>query len=351
MKSAALKLFLLYLVSLRCIETSGQGLILDQSTYELTYAAPFVNREFTALPRVVSLKAYCPKAQKQSIPACVGYALAYAASIRRNIKENTTADDLKQLNFFAPLFVYNQAISSNEGCNRGTSFKRVFEVAKTMGLDEYNYWENRNCRDMPDSIALSRAQLYKLSGAETIRGYDDASLLLNIKAQLYSKNPVLIGLKLNAKAFFNLQTAASPSALAYSLQHGKDSLLHAVTIIGYDDDLASFECINSYGDKWGNKGFFNIRYEDFVSAHKEAYFITGDQYRASAEELPAVIQALMQKQPKTKETNLGGSFELLLRGIPMKPELAGLEYRHIDVHKTAQSGQRNSAQSEQLKKG
>ena len=38
---------------------------------------------------------------------------------------------------------------------------------------------------------------------------------------------------------------------------------HAVTIVGFDDNISAFKMVNSYGTHWGHEGFFWMKYKDF----------------------------------------------------------------------------------------
>ena len=41
--------------------------------------------------------------------------------------------------------------------------------------------------------------------------------------------------------------------------------LHAVLIVGYDDETETFDILNSHGIDWGNDGYFRIKYEYVIS--------------------------------------------------------------------------------------
>lgn len=48
---------------------------------------------------------------------------------------------------------------------------------------------------------------------------------------------------------------------------------HEVLIVGYDDNVKVFTCVNSWGDSWGDKGFFTIPYEYLLKHLNEAICI------------------------------------------------------------------------------
>lgn len=315
------------------LDLNGQGLIVDPVAYNRAITTPSVSRAFTALPRVVSLKDYCPEPARQIIPACVGFSLAYAATIRRNIQMGVTNPAKKQENFFAPLFIYNQAVDSKEGCNKGTKFECAFDVAKEKGLDEFKYWSSRNCRDLPDAADLQRAYEHRITGEETIKSSDKQQLLLNIKAQLYNQNPILAGLCVDSLRFRNYKRTDGLVDFACEFGSNRETMLHAVTIIGYDDDADCFEAINSYGMSWGEGGFFRIRYGDFLNTLRVCYFIAGNKYRDIAGE----EDFIMRKEENISITELGGGFDLsiLHRGL-QTPEMVTTPRRSLTEVETTE---------------
>lgn len=53
---------------------------------------------------------------------------------------------------------------------------------------------------------------------------------------------------------------------------------HIFAIVGYDDSKKLFICMNSRGDKWADKGFFYLRYEDYDALYtSHALFDFDDQ--------------------------------------------------------------------------
>lgn len=48
-----------------------------------------------------------------------------------------------------------------------------------------------------------------------------------------------------------------------SLLRNNGNLLggHAITIVGYDNDKKIFICRNSYGEQWGDRGYFYMPYD------------------------------------------------------------------------------------------
>jgi hypothetical protein len=47
--------------------------------------------------------------------------------------------------------------------------------------------------------------------------------------------------------------------------------IHAMVVVGYDDNEGCFELFNSWGGKWARGGFVKVRYEDFQKYCKRAF--------------------------------------------------------------------------------
>ena len=66
---------------------------------------------------------------------------------------------------------------------------------------------------------------------------------------------------------------------------------HAIVLVGYDDNYkgGSFRALNSYGEDWGDDGFFWITYEDFASnlASSGVFMLYNEDLDFSLEKLPS----------------------------------------------------------------
>jgi hypothetical protein len=319
---------LVLLLALSQYPVLGQGFIEDSAGYIQKLSTPKLSRAFTILPDSFSLKSYCPEPLKQFLPACVGYSIAYAAAIRRNALQNITDRKEKQSTAFAPLFIYNQAVLSKDGCNHGTTFKKGFDVALDKGMDIYEPWAERNCRDLPDSDELERAAHYQIAGSEKIEAGDSQQLLLLIKKMLFEKNPVLAGMCLDSLIFRMYRGNANQYFALRDTQRAK--IYHAVTIIGYNEKQQAFEIVNSYGRSWGNGGFFSMKYDDFLKAYRECYYIVGQRYREN-------------NSSYNITRKLSGTFELICNGHVSAAQMFSETGKLNTLHQTVEfrNGVRN----------
>jgi C1A family cysteine protease len=76
-------------------------------------------------------------------------------------------------------------------------------------------------------------------------------------------NPILFG--------FNVYESFEKNPFGWNGRKGKDDRWvggHAVHLVGYDKINRKFKCVNSWGEDWGDKGFFYLPF-DFVLNKKE----------------------------------------------------------------------------------
>ncbi len=201
-------------------------------------------------PKSIDLSTNFPIPGEQgSQNSCVGWAVAYALkSFQEKMELNWELNDNKHL--FSPAFIYNQI---NNGHDRGTTFNKALDLAVNQGvatLEQMPY----NVADyltQPSPAAMAEAANFK---AKSWAKINDSSQII---AALTNRQPVLCAIRIYP-SFNNLK---GPNAV----YNTKDSTLlggHAVTIVGYDDNQfgGAYKIINSYGQNWGDNGYFWLPY-------------------------------------------------------------------------------------------
>ncbi len=98
---------------------------------------------------------------------------------------------------------------------------------------------------------------------------DQIDKINRIKRALAQNKPVVIGLRIKNN-FYKLEDAAfwHPDLGDTTYAGG-----HAMVVVGYDDNLASFRIFNSWGSKWGKNGMIWVKYNEFAKYCKYAYII------------------------------------------------------------------------------
>lgn len=236
---------------------------------------PLVDNAKNPLPEKYSLIEYAPKRLNQGKQgSCVGWASAYAA--RTILEAKATGKNPNEI-AYSPSFLYNQiALENCQG-------SYLIEACKTMNnvgglsMREFPYTES-SCAKSPTSSQRSRAKQH------TIRGYNRLSEdarsgqvdLLAIKQNLSQGSPVIIGMMVGGSFMKKMMGKSEwiPNKSDFA-QKGFGG--HAMCVIGYDDykfgdkDGLGFQIMNSWGEKWGDKGVFWIRYDHFQHFTREAY--------------------------------------------------------------------------------
>lgn len=240
-----------------------QGIPLAVSHYSYYNINSLPLRVILNVPPVIN------QGSKQSCVSVVtGY---YAASYYKFLKEfnNSVESDLwyaKENKILNPDFLYNQ-IRKNQ-CDRGTSFVENTEILKTKGISSFLTmpYNGNSCGNTPSSQANNEAQQNKISQIQRVNKND----INELKYLLLSRIPILIGIKVHQ----SLMELEDPFVLKNAT--GGAIGQHALTIIGYSDEMRAFYVINSWGKEWGNEGRFWISY-DFLPkliVNDEAYIFT-----------------------------------------------------------------------------
>ncbi|MCU0394101.1 MAG: C1 family peptidase, partial [Thermoflexibacter sp.] len=259
--------------------TFAQGCNLDKVEFD---KAEVFEPLATSLPENqqsgrVSLLQYAPKRMSQGRQgSCTAWASAYAAATI--LHAASTGQDPNKI-AFSPSFVYNQITRGNcTGTHIGQTLDKLSNEG-TLTLTEFPYTD-RSCNTTPDRQQMQKAVSYKLRGFNRLTlKHDEYKVDINaIKQNIAQGAPVVVGMAVGG-TFYDvvgtdmwIPTQRDRAALKKSLDGsivddgGGDSFGgHAMCIIGYDDNYqgGAFEIMNSWGEDWGNKGVFWMKYSDF----------------------------------------------------------------------------------------
>lgn len=110
------------------------------------------------------------------------------------------------------------------------------------------------------------SQAYVLALKEQVQDYLAVHQTLNdMKAALVSGYPIVLGFTVY-DSFMNQHVADTGvvpmPGHGESVQGG-----HAVVVVGYDNPSSRFIVRNSWGEDWGQKGYFTIPYTYFLNSH------------------------------------------------------------------------------------
>ena len=157
---------------------------------------------------------------------------------------------------FSPGFIWDQY---NHGdTERGMQIYKAFDVLAKMGcasLSEYP-WKEAAQAWKPTEQAMKKAEFYKAK--ETLMLFKGANSgepadPLTMKKWLFgTKQPIVLAIPV----FSDFDSVPSGEDFVYQTSQPISAMrgLHAVTIIGYDQSKQAFLMVNSWTEKWGNKG-------------------------------------------------------------------------------------------------
>jgi len=251
----------------------SKGLNMDQDVYDKAEIfEPLADNKKNPMPNKVSLLKYCPPRKNQGQQgSCVGWSSGYAA---RSIL-HARATGVKPKNAtFSPSFVYNQI--ALKGC-QGTYLQKAMELMRDEGALPFSKfaYNEFDCEKQPNSNQIQQAGQYRTKGFNRLtKGRSYKTDLLGIKQNLAQGAPVVIGMMVGGSFMTNMngRSVWTPNKSDYNKRNFGG---HAMCVIGYDDyktdKEGAFQIMNSWGEKWGKKGIFWIRYSDFEYFTQEAY--------------------------------------------------------------------------------
>ena len=163
-----------------------------------------------------------------------------------------------------------------------------------------------------------------------------------IKRFLQEGNPILIGANVDS-SFKEIE--GKQVWTEFSTAEGSMREMHALVVIGFNENLHAFEVQNSWGREWGASGFGWIRIQQFKRCVKEAYF--AEDAAPPLQELQdplAVVKTIWQtmitigkftKQPTTVELEHIVDNALLPVGSEREKNLTNISMNWDEFRKVA----------------
>jgi C1A family cysteine protease len=223
---------------------------------DLLYAAP--PKTLDQLPRRVDLRSECPPVYNQgALGSCTANAIAAALEFDQ-IKQ-------RQKDVFTPsrLFIYynERAIEGTVDSDSGAMIRDgVKSVAKQGACGEKSWpYKIGSFRSKPSRPCYTEAKRY-----QALRYMRVTQTLGQLKGCLAAGFPFVFGFAVyqsfeSAKV---TRTGHAPMPKANEAYLGG----HAVLAVGYDELRQWFICRNSWGPKWGMRGYFTLPYPYLVQS-------------------------------------------------------------------------------------
>lgn len=199
----------------------------------------------------VSLRRYINYLQPQeNIACCTACAILLAAEI-------IMASTGNRMNFSRLFLYYMTQKEHNRLGMKGAELRDALDTLVRHGVTPERYWPfsfNRANRE-PHQQAIQEAIYYRLQSYHEV-------LPIDYKSYLDRDIPIIVGIR-TGKLFWELKGELQEQQ--YKPVNSRDNRQtsgHAITIIGYDDDLngGSWIIANSLGPKWGYQGYAAIPY-------------------------------------------------------------------------------------------
>jgi C1A family cysteine protease len=206
----------------------------------------------TALPAKVDLSPGCPKEiyDQGQLGSCTANAIAGALEFDQ-IKEGAKQWTPSRLFIYYNERVLEHTVNSDSGARIRDGIKTVGSI----GAPPETVW--------PYDIAVFETKPSKPAFAEAPLGkaltYQRVPQILNqMKACLAAGYPVVFGFTVYES--FESQQVAQTGVVPMPNSQEKVLGGHAVLAVGYDDATQCFLVRNSWGQQWGQQGYFTIPY-------------------------------------------------------------------------------------------
>ncbi len=234
------------------------------------------------LPKAASLKQFCPIAGDQGMLAtCTGRSVAYGArSILYAVENNISGAQAVSAVAFSPMYLFNSLKGNSQPlCDYGVELGQALDFLVKIGAVSNKDFQLA-CDEAVTDKMNSAAKKYRVNGYRHLFSYtspDAADKVNPVKEALAAGLPVVCNIltyfppksalesKSYEPSFWFVTNVWHPTNTEVDATKSEISGPHNVVIVGYDDEKfgGAFEIMNSYGDSWGDKGFFWISYQDF----------------------------------------------------------------------------------------
>jgi len=211
------------------------------------YAA---QRRLVALPISVDLRPYCSPVEEQgSVGSCTGQAFAGVLEYLDRRNDGAHAD-------VSRLFIYynERKLENATGEDAGAYIRDGIKALKEWGAcDEYLWpYDERRWSVEPSSTAYMDAMKRR------IKTYARVTSLYDLKAALAEGLPVVFGFMV----YESFDSGEVGKTGSMSMPEAGEELRggHAVLAVGYDDATRTLIVRNSWGETWGDKGYFYMPY-------------------------------------------------------------------------------------------
>ena len=207
----------------------------------------------TALPKAVDLRANCPPVYDQGeLGSCTANAIGGAVEY----------DFIRQKHaVYVPsrLFIYynERAMEGTLNSDAGAQIRDGIKSVSKQGVCNETLWKY----DIAKFTVKPPAKCYKLALKDIVLKYERLTSVNSYKNALAKGYPFVFGMTVYES--FESDSVAKNGLVPMPSKKEKIMGGHAVMAVGYNDDTQCFIVRNSWGDSWGDKGYFYLPYKYF----------------------------------------------------------------------------------------
>lgn len=232
-----------------------------------------------SLPSFYDLSQNLPPVRNQGNKgSCASWASGYyLKGYHEKIDQNNTFGN-NHSGEYSPDFLFNIVKSSND-CTKGSKVTDNLDRLKQVGICNWidMPYSVNDCASQPSSEALNSAACSKIADYELLYSQymnTNSNFIIGSKEFIFIGTPIIIVYPVDE----NMQnyTPLIDGEYIYRIYNSSDHVgYHASLVIGFDDGKNAFKVVNSWGNNWGNNGFFWFDFDLYKDIILEAY-ITED---------------------------------------------------------------------------
>ena len=217
-----------------------------------------MRRPGQGLPAKVDLRQWASPVDNQGeLGSCTGFSIKGARELMliRDGKSGYVP--------LSPLFLYYYERKKEGSLNEdaGSNITTGMEVLQKIGIAPEALWSyderNDNNPATKEKFQLPpSAEAYSAARAYRVNEFRPLDTLRDIRYELSRRNPVVIGIEV-FEALYDTKNGRLPLPNLREESQGG----HAVLVVGYDDTQKMLIIKNSWGDDWGDHGYFYLPYD------------------------------------------------------------------------------------------